>query len=285
MQPHLFPSLLSASLMLGCAHTGASSSDEPEAPLRYGFKAHSAVSSSLYAPDGSELAAGLGPELHTRWSGQLEQRPTRRFKDGSQGDQVQFLEVSMQRGDQPPFVSELSGLSVELRSFTNREVLEIDLLDHLVGGDRAADLMLPLWPALSPRVPDLDPGQSVRSRSNLPFMLASGMGAPIALDLHWTLEGPQPCGDLSCWHLVYEGPVMARGLERTERWHARYRMEGQASGELWLRVDDNSILDSQLTLDLTIRTTLSDPATQVPTAVLKQQHRQQARVRAAGSPE
>lgn len=283
MRPHLIFVLLGASLALGCAHRTSTSGDEDEPPLSYAFEAHSTVESSLLAPDGSELAASLGDPMATRWSGELQQRPFRRFRDGSQGDWVQFLEVTIQHGDQPPAASGLSGLSVEVRSFSNREILAIDLLDHLVGGDRAADLMLPLWPALSPRVPELEPGQTVGSRTSLPFMLASGMGAPIALDLDWSLDGPEPCGTQSCWHLVYEGPVKARGLERSERWHARYRMEGQASGELWLLVDDNSIVDSQLELDLTIRTTLSDPATQVPRAILKQQHRQHARVRAAGA--
>jgi hypothetical protein len=271
---------LALSLALGCAHTGGTGV-APEAPLRYAFEASSSIATSLYAPDGTERAASFGDPARRHWSGELEQRPSRRFRDGSQGDWIRFMEVQVQRDEQAPRRSDLSGLSAELRSFETREILEIDQLDHLVGDGRDADLMLPLWQALSPRVPELEPGQSVRQRASLPFLLDTGMGAPIYLDLTWSLSGPQPCGAHSCWHLEYQGPVTGKGLERTALWHARYRIEGQAVGELMLRQEDNAIVDSQLSFDLTIRTTLSDLETQVPRAVLRQQHQQRARVRPA----
>ncbi len=249
--------------------------------LRYDFELVSIVETTLEAPHGSEPVAIHAQPQRSAWSGRIEQSAERRFRDGSQGDRVRFLDVSLERGDAAPVPSSLSGLFAELRSFDDRQILAIGNLDELIGPDRHADLMLALWPALSPNTPELEPGQRARHRSNLPFMLASGMGMPISLDLEWELTGAVPCGDAECWQLRCEGPVGGRGLDRNDAWHARYRLSGQASGELLLGQLDNAVVDSQLTLELEIETILSDPDTQVPHASIRQNHVQRAVVRSA----
>ncbi len=264
-------------ISVGCAHAPRVPADGAEIEQAYVFELTNTIQTTLLELDGSEYAT-LGDPVDLTWTGQVRQAPVRRFRDGSQGDRVRFLDVTMRQGDAPPQPSELSGLSAELRGFQNREVLAIDLLDEISGKDRWADLMLSLWPALSPRIPDLEPGQSGRERSNLPYMLESGMGMPVVLDLDWTLSGPVPCGSASCWQLDYHGPVRGRGLDRAERWHARYRVSGQAQGTLLLAVTDNAIIDSRLELELELLTTFSDPATQAPRGMVRQVQHQRAQV-------
>ncbi len=264
----------------GCAHTGAYSTDDASAPLHYTFTAANTVVTSLREPDGQEVYAGSVPSVSLRWDGTIVQTPTRRFRDGSQGDRVRLLDVSFAVDSRSPLPSELSGLSVELRSFGDREILAIEQFDHLVGWPRGADLAVALWPALSPEVPELDLGEPARQRSNLPLMLGTGMGIPVALDLHWTLVGTTPCGASTCWQLDYEGPVSGRGLERGETSIARYRLSGTAMGTLLLAEADNAIVDSSLKLDLQLFTTISDPHTGVPRGVIEQRHQQHAQITA-----
>ena len=268
--------------ILGCAHTRPGSSTAVEPPLRYSFETTASATTALQEPDGTEIVASFGEPVRRRWTGDIEQSPARRFRDGSQGDLLRFLQVEVQHGDSAPEHSELSGKALELRTFASREILAIDLLDHLLGPSQGADLMLALWPALSPRVPDLKPGEQVRQRSNLPFTLANGMGSPISLDLEWSLDPAQPCEAGSCWRLTYEGPVRGRGLDRNDLWHARYQFDGQARGELWLNELDNRIVASSLDLEFDLTTTLSDPATQQPQALLLQHQRQHASIRVVG---
>jgi hypothetical protein len=248
-------------------------------PLRYEFEISNGIETQLLEPDGTSLPAPYLQPAELSWSGTLEQSVSRRFRDGSQGDRVRFIEVSRRSGAAPPQPSELSGKSVELRSFNSREILSISLLDRLVGEPRQADLSLALWPALSPQVPEIEPGERVEQRSNLPFMLDSGMGMPISLDLTWSVEGPLPCEAGSCWRFLYEGPVHGRGRDRSERWLARYQLSGNAQGELWLRKADNGIHSSVLELDFELRTTIADPATQVPRGLIVQHHRQRSTLR------
>jgi len=248
----------------GCLHQGATGQPAAEDSLHYTFDLTATTSSALRGPDGTEPTTSAGPAGQLVWSGTIQQAPTRRFRDGSQGAQIRFGEVSLSQGDGQAAPSDLSGLAVELRSFGNRDILAIDQLEHLVGEGLWGDQMLALWPALSPSVPELEPGESTRRRSSLPFTLEDGMGIPIALDLDWSLEGPVACGQVACWQLRYAGTASGRGLERTESWLARYRLSGQASGTLLMAVEDHTIVDSELTLALELEAKLFDPATQTP---------------------
>ena len=276
--------LVGSLLWAGCAHRPGRAAGQPEQPTAYNFELVNIIETTLLDVDGTEYAQLDAPtKLH--WRGSLEQAPVRRFRDGSQGDRVRFGGVTMSEAGRPAQPSELSGLSVELRGFENREILAIDLLEHLVGQPRSADLMLALWPALSPRIPTLEPGQTVRERSNLPFMLDNGMGTPLALELDWTLDGPVSCAAGSCWRLSCTGPVRSRGLDRSELWYARYRISGQARGELLMTTQDNAIVRSELELEIELTTTLSDPATQLPRGVILQvQHQHATLERLAGAP-
>jgi len=260
--PHLAVLLLG--FASGCVHQGATSQTAADNTLRYAFSVTATTGCTLRDPDGTEPATSTGPAGKLAWSGTIQQVPTRRFRDGSQGAQIRFGDVSLSQGDGQTVPSDLSGLSVELRSFGDRDILAIDQLEHLVGEGLWGDQMLALWPALSPSVPELEPGETTRRRSSLPFTLDSGMGMPIAFDLDWSLEGPVACGQTSCWQLRYAGPASGRGLERTESWLTKYRLSGQASGALLLAVEDHTIVESELTLALELETDLFDPATQTP---------------------
>ncbi len=245
----------------GCLHPRATA--PTTAPLAFEFACETVIESELHDASGEPLTPLVLPRAELGWTGRIAQSPSRRFRDGSQGDLVRFGEVLLERradGETTVERSAVSGLGVELRTFESREILAISQLDPIVGEPLWADLMMALWPALSPRVPELEPGDTRRQRTGLPFMLDSGMGAPLAMDLSWSLEGPVPCAEGSCWHFTYQGPVSGRGADRSDQWHARYQLEGNASGDLLLHTADNSISHSALELELTWTASIADPA-------------------------
>ncbi len=262
-------------LAAGCAHKLPQLGTELVTTQRYGFELSTDIETALFGLDGEPLDQPAPPPTSLRWEGRLEQSAARRFRDGSQGDRVRFLEVTLDEAGAGPAPSDLSGLSVELRSFGDREILAIDSLDRIVGPGRQGDLMLGLWPALSPSAPELEPGQRVRHRGNLPFMLDNGMGIPLVLELDWTLEGEEACGPHRCWRLSFEGPVRGKGLDRSERWHARYRASGSASGAVLMEKEGLGLQRSELRLELELTTILSDPASQAPRGSIRQTWHQQ----------
>ncbi len=232
----------------------------------------------LFAPDGAELDSPWPEPIERSWHGILERSIARRFRDGSEGDLIRFL--SMTSGDGP---TALEGASLELRTFPNREVLALDLLEHAVGTHREADLLLPLWTALSPRLPDLEPGQTVRQRSNLPFMVDSARGVILQLDLTWSLEGPQPCPDQGeCWYFTYTGPLEGRGLDRFDEHGFHYRLSGQVEGQVWVRTDTHAIVRSSYDWDLEVKATVSEGARTHPTAVVLQHQQHHGALSAKG---
>jgi hypothetical protein len=264
-------------------HTGPRSSADPVEPLRYDFELSTRIETTLFGLDGEALDGPHPPPSTMRFEGQLEQSPARRFRDGSQGDRLRFIDVTLAQDGAEASPSDLSGLSVELRSFGDREILEIDNLDYIIGPGRHGDLLLGLWPALSPFVPDLEPGESTRQRSNLPFVLSDGMGMPVALDLDWTLAGAEACGADSCWRLVYRGPVQGKGRERNDRWLARFRLSGEAQGSLLVGQQDHGVRHSVIELELELLTILADPASQAPRGSIQQTWTQQVEITAEGT--
>ncbi len=261
--------MLSGAQSPGCAHVGSRNDATEGATVSHHFDLWSRFETRMFEPDGNELPSPWAEPFQRHWAGTLERAPARSFRDGSLGDRVTFEGVA--RNGEP---IDLGGISIELRSFGNGEILALDALEHAVGTGRDADLMIPLWPALSPRLPEIEPGETTRQRSNLPFLLEDGQGMIVGLDLEWSLEEPQPCPDHgSCWHFGYRGPATGRGLDRGPDYTAHYRLTGQASGDVWVRTEDIAIARSTFTWEFDVKATTSLADGSSPTTVvLQHQH-------------
>jgi hypothetical protein len=184
------------------------------------------------------VQAGTG-ELHLR--GELRRTPTRTFRDGSRGWMVRFEDVEQAASLDGPWIEAgLSGRSVELRTFSSGEILAIRDVEHVAGPGRYGDVVDVLFPALSPVVPDLEPGDQAWRRSAWPLVIGSKRAWQNALVATWTHQGREAGQVL----LSYAGGLEGKGQDA--RVDARLTQSGTASGEMRLRAADLRLLQHEL---------------------------------------
>ncbi len=288
LPPRLLLLLLGAS---GCSlHTTSPGDRPPDATppgLRYAFAVRDSIRSEVLDTSGAPVSVpGLATET-LGWDGELELSAARTFRDDSLGWLVRLGSVhASAEGGRPP--EDPSGLSLELRAFRSREILAVDLLDHLVGGPRHADLLLPLLVLLSPAVPEVAVGVTAPRRMNLPMLPEPGRGIRTAWDLSWTrLEDERDAGG-HCLAFRWSGPVHGQGNDGGEDWAARYRVSGTASGETCLGVEDFHPVRGSLSWEVSLDVLFAESAgdgSYVPRGTLRQQHAWTGRIaRTGGAP-
>ena len=225
-------------LLTGCPKNLGGS---PKAASLYAFELHGSFSTQ--ATEGDEplpelVQAGTG-ELHLR--GQLRRTPSRVFRDGSRGWLLRFEDVQQAASAEGPWIEAgLSGRSVEMRGFPNGEILAIDDVEHIAGPERHGEVFDLLFPAVSPVVPEIDPGESSWRRNSWPMVVSNNRAWQNSLVASWTHQGRE-AGVLQ---LSYEGKLEGKGKDG--RLEMKSEQSGQASGELRMRASDLKVLQHEL---------------------------------------
>ncbi|MFZ5475219.1 MAG: hypothetical protein ACOZNI_00465 [Myxococcota bacterium] len=117
---------------------------------------------------------------------------TRSFRDGSIGRLVRLegITAKVERdGVASPAPAGLDGAFFELRAFPEGEVLKVGPLAPWAGGTAHVEVLDLLWPALSPAIPPLDPGESAPKTTSWPTALGSVAPVRNRLDTTWSLAG------------------------------------------------------------------------------------------------
>jgi len=275
-------------VVAGCAHPPLAGAG-PTAPppgIRYAFTVRDEIRSEVLDAAGRPVAVpGLGTEA-LAWEGELDLGFGRSFPDDSVGWLVRLGTVRASVDGVPVQASaDPSGLSLELRAFPSREILAVDLLDHLVGAPRHGDLLLPLLLALSPAVPEVPVGSRASRRVNLPILPEPGRGVRTAWDLAWIRLEDAPREDGRCIAFRWTGPMEGRGGDGGDGWAARYEVAGTASGETCLGREDFHPVSGFLDWDATITTTFgvaTGAGSYQARGVLRQHHAWSGRVSRTG---
>jgi len=225
-------------LMLGCApKTFAQSLAEPE-------RFRVALSARFHVEDPEGLPqpalAALAPTT-VAVDLVVERVLAREFRDGSLGWALTFSEASARFGrDTPtePLPLSLAGRTVELRTFPDGELLDVSLVEHIVGPGRLGDVLDVVFPAITPAPPPLRPGQSAGRAMHWPVrlnrdsvLLSSAWARWEAVDQ--TREQRQ---------VRYAGPIEARGRDLIGEASATFEGSGSVSGDVWLGRRDEGLL-------------------------------------------
>ncbi|MBN1336286.1 MAG: hypothetical protein JXB39_10020 [Deltaproteobacteria bacterium] len=249
---HLVRFLVLVVLGSGCARPASSPGLDPPASrssgLRYAFDVRDEIRTEVLGPDGTPVEVpGLAAEV-LAWEGDLHLEYRRAFPDDSLGWLVQFGSVQATvDGLHGESSGDLGGLSMELRSFRSREILAVDLLDHLSGAPRHGDLLVPLLLALSPAVPEIPVGASAPRRVHLPILPEVGRGVRTAWDLTWSRLEDAPIADGGrCIVFHWNGPVEGEGGDGGPGWAARYRISGTATGDTCLGTQDYQVVSGSI---------------------------------------
>jgi hypothetical protein len=161
--------------------------------------------------------------------------PTRRFRDGSQGQKILIETASLKVGTEKKDHQALSlaGRTAELRTFPDGEILAIDWVDRLAGADRFIDVFEVIFPVISPAPPSLRAGEEASRRIIWPFLGASKLRWDSAVDAVWKNDGLETRADSKAWRLSYAGPWRTHGGRRVEPGRVQFRGEGEAEGTVW----------------------------------------------------
>jgi hypothetical protein len=184
----------------------------------------------------------------TRWLLDLviSMEPIRRFSDGSIGTLLRFEDVreTVSIEDELVAVSEslLMGRVVELRTFEDGEVLDVDQGGHIAGWGRGGEVLDVLLPLLSPAPPKMKWGEKVGRRMIWPFRVGADVRWDNAVLAQWTNEGPIKNLAGPVRRYQYQGPWSLKGLDRRQSPPLRLSASGEARGSLEVTVADGRVL-------------------------------------------
>lgn len=236
-------------ILLACAPKHANPSSGPE--RHYAVEVFAEFDT---VAEGLDLSGYEHQETHLR--GTLLVVPIRSFRDDSIGTMVRFGAMeSASDADGPWLSSELSGLSVELRTFDTGEILRIGDAEHIAGSPRHGELFDVLFPAVSPVVPDLRGGDSAWKRTSWPLLVAHQRGWRNNITAEWTHLGNEDVELGRSTHLRYAGRLEGEGSDR--RMEAELELDGAVSGEVWVRTDDARLVRHEMDWTRTVTGTYS----------------------------
>lgn len=218
-------------------------------PLAYRFELEGAFNTTLTPRDGG--APEVFPEERLQLWGTVERSEAREFRDGSIGHLVRFGEVeTATSADGPRSRSELSAKSIELRTFGDGEILDIDLLEHISGPPRYGDTFDVLLVALSPVVPQVAEGAEAWRRLSWPFLLEKGQGARTSLSATWRNEGVREVAGQQEVAVAYQGPLEGKGEDN--RFRGALAISGQAEGRVVLELPRARVLEHTFSWERTL---------------------------------
>jgi hypothetical protein len=188
------------------------------------------------ATRGSERISSLEPWTVTACTldTTISLTPSRTFRDGSLGSVLRFEEATLQTRDGTPLPLTLAGRTVELRRFSDGEILDIDFAEHVIASDRLVGVFDLLFPLVSPFPPDLPEDRVPVPRSLVwPVLDANRNGWYQRAETAWTLAGTETVGDREAVRIEYVGPWTGRGKDAVGTVPVGLASHGQASGVLW----------------------------------------------------
>lgn len=200
------------------------------------FKVHVQTTVSVEGADQLplELRSLLGG-FQTETDLVIEKSLVRQFRDGSLGYRVHFAEASsgvVRAGEErEPVTMSLAGRTVELRAFPDGELLDVDLVSHVVGPERMMDTLDVVFPAISPAPPASMKGARA---FHWPVKLSREQVVRNSVWATWDIEDKQR----ERLALVYSGGWEATGWERVGEGRMRMDGRGELSGALDVRRSD-----------------------------------------------
>ena len=135
--------------------------------------------------------------------------PVRRFMDGSVGQRVKIEEGALSVDGTPYADLELTGRTIELRTFPDGEILTLGWVDRLAGPHRFMEVFEVVFPAISPAPPNLKKDETASRRIIWPFLGEHRLRWDSAVDAKWTNHGVEERGETNSWRLSYEGPWLS----------------------------------------------------------------------------
>ena len=180
------------------------------------------------------------PDAATRFELALTLTRSRVFRDGSVGWLLVFDDVQRDGAPHP-----LTGRSVELRRFGDGEILDVDLLEHALGGDRQLEVIDLLLPVVSPHPPDLRPGGVAPRTTSWPLRLPDGRTWNGSSDATWTLKETDDAAGVRAWVFAYDGTWTTDGPARGPRARSdrpQTTATGPLQGEVRISVRDGLVV-------------------------------------------
>lgn len=183
--------------------------------------------------DGKPLDTVLTPLARIDESRRFSIRGERalRHPDGSRGTRLQFS------GDDP-----LAGRVVDLRHFESGEILALDWLEHAAGSAGGVDVISPIFPLVSPKVPLLRRGEQGRMITAWPVEVGPDRKVTERIRTVWTHLGTQRVGGRATHAFRYEGDWETTGEDAGHTPVVGVEGRGRATGALWLDVSDLSVM-------------------------------------------
>lgn len=170
----------------------------------------------------------------------------RPFRDGSLGHLVVFEAATGMLSREGAGASavavplELAGRSVELRTFPDGELLDVSLVEHVVGAGRYGDVFDLIFPVMSPAPPGVISERSgaVARAMHWPVRLSRVQGVKHTLWAQWQLVTRSREGAT----LQYSGPWEGKGANPLQTADARdpsarLPVEARGTGEGEVRLD------------------------------------------------
>lgn len=224
---------------LGCVPKDTPPAAADDGVERFKVNVQAAVSAEGTESLPDELAALLGGYTVAA-DFVIEKALAREFRDGSLGYRVHFAEATatVQRGPgaAAPVALSLAGRTVELRAFPDGELLDVDLVSHVVGAERLMDVLDVVFPAISPAPPQPLAATAERTRAiHWPIRLERKRVMLSSVWATWQLADR----DRDLLTLQYGGPWEVRGWEQAGEGDLRLQGAGRLDGTLLVRRSDS----------------------------------------------
>ena len=210
----------------GCGPKAPPATAGPPAPTRFRLAIAGEFETTLPEAPSGTLALAL----------EIRQEQARVFRDGSLGSLVVFEAasgtLSRAGGAAEAVPLELAGRSIELRTFDDGELLDVSLIEHLIGFGRYGDVFDLILPVLTPAPPALRSEREVVGRAmHWPVHLSQQHGLKNTLWAQWRLLD----SDREGWTLQYSGPWEGRGANFSAAApdaRLQIAVKGEGSGEV-----------------------------------------------------
>ena len=211
---------------------------------------------------GPTVSAATGEVFQTQQEVSMQLRlrlePTRGFRDGSYGRNIYIESASVYVGNAQtasPLPTQLTGRTVELRTFPDGEILDVAWADKVAGPGRYLDVFEIIYPALSPSAPTIAAGEVVKQRIIWPFRMENTMRWDNIVDASWQNHGKSEMVGTESWLLSYEGAWGTEGKIRGTQPKQEWRAHGEAKGNVHFDNQTSDLLHHSMewTREVTVR--------------------------------
>ena len=225
----LWMSLLTT-LLFACARPGPRSDTAP--PQLWSVTVQ--LDSALARSDGAPLGAALLPLAAVSERRAFSVRGDRALAhaDGSHTTRMRILGA----GDPA------AGRVVDLRHFDSGEILALDWLGHAAGPGPALDVLSPIFPILSPKVPLVRPGRPGRMITAWPVAVGPDRKLRERVRTTWTHGGKARVEGRPTLLVSYRGEWETEGEDAGHRPPVAVEARGTVEGRVWLDVRDMSVV-------------------------------------------